>query len=1183
MTDTTRLPGGSSFKVTARPITPATGAPTPATKTLAPSTPATTSKTDAFSTTTPPKTAEIPANAGALAAGDSRLGRSTALVDMILSADKTSFVDKKTAAEGAAAAAALGDRDLAKRVGLILQTSPYGAPQSVLLSRLQADPVIAARFPKLTRADLQELHARFPAVVPPPHNPVDMGAAYSPSQEGYLDLYASMFVRANGRFEHVAQAFPGTGGVGDYVRTRFSPSGTPGLGLGDNSFPALHTIMSKADATKEGLTRVEFFLRRAILNAPAHWSAADIAAEHNRYVEYHAPLLFNGNTQAELDAAKARALLTPDQVLDTMTKNPVKSGASELNTRRAALRETVLAAMRAASPSDNLYEVFDRIAGALTDKSQRAPEHNVHAHSRHLVFERPPGPDATLTAEDLVAFVSGDQALAPELDRLMGERKSGLDKRLAQAIAAKFGPRLSRTSVSEITRTMKKESPVYNEALVQHLIATFPKIFGAARIETGRVEVNFLLAQQVADAMDKMFTGASLEDVAKFLRSKGPEFTSAYPDFSAEDVRLLQAAFPFLPQWESKTEGAAPGTSDRMPLESLLKFASRQLGAKDAKALQGLVLAGLASPDATEKVPPGLLAEVDRFFGRGLMALVADAAGVSNDQLSTASLNKQGGGAEHKAAMSQRDVFAKFLDLDPNANLDHATVTRIVANPNLAAIPEARAGQIATALIQARAGDLDGLYETASSLFASHPKLDTLLTQLTNQMLGREALVSRMERDVFANKELRASFQRFARIPLRLPMIQHVVEKYKDEQPLAGHNVLMVQHMLGQAYPQINGYKQLGMDPKQCIFVGIPYHKNEEVEQAVAKSFGVDVRVPPRDMDELYKAIERGVDDVVAQHKKNGKPVLIVCDGPHARDYFKKKYPELSSAVRFTEQTAFGDRPEYRNDTSMRVVSYARTDLKQKREAKFIGQAVARAINAVLTQLGTGYEEKPVLILGYGSIGQATAEALGGDRAKIYVYDPYIKPEQEAEAKANGYTVVKDKSQIAAGKFMMVGCSGHLSIDESQIMSSDPNAIYVSASSKLVEIDMRKLKELATDAQGRVRKILAAEVNDQQTWHYWLKDGTIRTVIADGLPANFNDINSVPPEFIDMTMSLSLAAAVQATSDKSLGYASLNAADADELVGLYDGMVEQMHAEAREAAAREQKPAASATPAQPKA
>lgn len=110
---------------------------------------------------------------------------------------------------------------------------------------------------------------------------------------------------------------------------------------------------------------------------------------------------------------------------------------------------------------------------------------------------------------------------------------------------------------------------------------------------------------------------------------------------------------------------------------------------------------------------------------------------------------------------------------------------------------------------------------------------------------------------------------------------------------------------------------------------------------------------------------------------------------------------------------------------------------------------------------------------------------------------------------------------------------------------------------------MARLAELATDEEGRVRRILAAEVNDQQTWHYWLKDGTIRTVVADGLPAKFNDINVVPPEFIDMTMALSLAAAVDAMRDGTLGFFDLNAEDHEMLDDHFNRFLEELDEKAR--------------------
>jgi S-adenosylhomocysteine hydrolase len=1127
-------------------------------------------RADVYGSEGRPKT-EVPTSRGATPA--SKLGGSVAVARMLLVADKASIsagLDKDRAR-------ALEDRELAKRVGLLLQTSPYGAPVQVILSRLSEDSELKAKVPNLTYEELERLHTRFPEIVPPPNNPVDMGAAFKLTDEGTIDLYVSMFVRANGRAPFLAKAYPQTkasASTRGYFEHRYSP-GDSGIlqeaNFGMNMPSDISRVVERTNRLAEGLTRSELFLRRVISNAPATWGPEEIAGEFNRYLEYYGALLWAGDKDT-IDEAKKRATMTADRVREVMAKNPLASGAQAHAERRRALHEEIASALKSATPKDNLYSVLSGVCDRLAEKAKPKPHDYSPNAYQHAIFPRPPGPEAALLPEDLLAYISGDPSLASELDRVIGDRHEGYDKKLAERIAKTFGSRLGRTSISEIVRTMQKIDPVYNEALVQHLISGFPKIFGNARIETGKVEVNFLLAKQVAEAMESMFTGASLEDVAGFLRTK-PQFAEVFPDFTADDVRLLQAAYPFLPQWDKKPEGSVFRSQDRVSLDSLVTFATRQLGANDAQKLKELIFDSLTKNPDQDRVPPQLEEAVQRFFVRGMLKTLSEAVEVTPERLSMA--NNKGNAAEMQRAFRERELFEYFLMLDPKAErVDREGLMPILTDKNLLGLPEHRASQVANALIKARDGDLMGAQEAAAEMLVGNPKAELYLERMTNQVLGLESLLSRIERDVFANRDLRASFKRSARIPLRLPMIQTVVEKYKDQQPLKETNVLMVQHMLGQAYPQISGYKQLGMDPKDGIFVGIPYHKNEEVEEAVAKSFGMDVRVPPRDMDELYRAIEKGVDDVMAKHFENGQKVLIVCDGPYAREYFEKKYlakdPSLAGKVRFTEQTAFGDRPEYRNNKSMRVVSYARTELK-RREAKFIGQAVVRAINAVLAQLATDYQKKPVLVLGNGPIGQAVSEVLKGDQAQVYIYDPNITAEQEAEAKRLGYTVLKDKSQIANGKFMLVGCSGYLSIGEEQILSSDPNAIYVSASSKLVEINMKRLREMATDEEGRVRRVLAAEVNDQQTWHYWLKDGTIRTVIADGLPANFNDINSVSPEYIDMTMSMSLAAAVEAVTGQELGFVGLNSGDASMLNETFDQMIERLEHEAKSLAEAEAK------------
>ncbi len=1079
---------------------------------------------------------------------------SRALLDLVLAADKTAFVEKLPARE----AKVLQDRAFAKQVALNLQLSPYGAPNAVIIDRLRQDPVIRERLPNISMKDLEVLRQSFPGIVPNPNVPLDFGHACSPNLEGHLDIIASMYVQASSRRDQLAQRFKdySIADPNKYFGQRFKHE--RGY-LQLNNVPATRVSQSETEAIRKALggEGPGFYLRRAIINAPPHFAPKEIAEEHNRDIDYYACLMWWGDGDS-VEKAKARARVTPEQVVALMNRAPNETGAKIFAERQAQLRSAIAEELGAAKSGENLYSLLDRICERLEKASVLLPgtkQVGRRGESDWMLFATPPPVTATLTPEQVLGFIQGEPTFADKLGALLSDRRDNFDRQLAEKMAKTLGSRAARMSLSEITQVMKKQDPSFNDHTVQHLISSFPDLFGALKVERSRVEMNFLLANQVADAMGKMFVGATLDDVAKFMKAQSPDFAAAFPDFAAEDVRLLQAAYPFLPQWDKRTDAVSPSATQGMPLDGFLRFATQHLGKDEGAAIGQAVIETIAKDVDTPDVPPELDARLTAAFRRAALKRAADAVGIR--PLSAYDPN------------SSYPLLLDFIAGRPSPTMSHAALVSILSDPKGLGFPAEKASAAAMALLKADSLDFVGLADTLSAALVGNPNAETEFLKVSNLALGYEAIHTRLERDVFKNSELKAAFKRFARIPLRLPMIQHVVDKYKEDQPLKDTNVLMVQHMLGQAYPQIGGYKALGMNPEDAIFVGIPYHKNVEVEQAVAKSFGLVPRVPPRDMQALYSEIERSVDDLVKKHLENAKKMLVVCDGPTARDYFKKKYPYLLDQVHFTEQTAFGDRPEYRNDKAMHVVSYARTDLKAKKEAKFIGQAVVRAVNAVETQLKTGHEQKPVLILGFGPIGQATAEAFAGDRASVYVYDPYMTPEMEKLAKDGGYTVVKDKKTIADGKFMLIGCSGHLSIDEEQIMSSDPNAIYVSASSKLVEINMKKLAELATDDQGRIRKVLAAEVNNQQTWHYWLKDGTIRTVIADGLPANFNDINSVPPEWIDMTMSLSLAAAVQSIRGQEKGYVSLNDGDQKELLELHEQLVERIHGEAKAAASAE--------------
>lgn len=202
-----------------------------------------------------------------------------------------------------------------------------------------------------------------------------------------------------------------------------------------------------------------------------------------------------------------------------------------------------------------------------------------------------------------------------------------------------------------------------------------------------------------------------------------------------------------------------------------------------------------------------------------------------------------------------------------------------------------------------------------------------------------------------------------------------------------------------------------------------------------------------------------------------------------------------------------------------------------------------QCIRRVLDEVATTPTRKEVLVVGGGKVGLGVADSFKGDGARVTFFDPYITPTRKKELEALGYTVPTNKDEALNKKFLVVGCSGHRSIDMNDFLKMSSPVFLASAPSKRVEIDTLGLAELTKGDDGVMRRILAAKVNEQETWHYWTQDNRIITAIADGLPANFQDVNSIAPELIDHTMALMLLGAEKAVyaRTRSAGLVELDA------------------------------------------
>lgn len=443
------------------------------------------------------------------------------------------------------------------------------------------------------------------------------------------------------------------------------------------------------------------------------------------------------------------------------------------------------------------------------------------------------------------------------------------------------------------------------------------------------------------------------------------------------------------------------------------------------------------------------------------------------------------------------------------------------------------------------------LSDVAQSFLAAHPEVKQRYHHLDGDLVARlqqiyefmpswtmspgpsEALPGSGWDAVLAPNAAQAGLDKvlglLSEVPLAMRLTSALAERLKPEQPFKNANVVMVQHMLGQASPFVDAMIQCGMDPKLAEYVGIPYQQNPAVKATVENGQGVKVTVPQQgDIDDMYRVVGESIDRAYQRHLKNGEPILILDDGGYASKYILEKYKDKQHLFTVVEQTTRGLTEISKLEGVEFPILNVAGSYGKRFESAQVGDAVKMAVRRVLDAVTATPTRKDVLIVGAGKVGEGVADSFAGDGARVTIYDPYITPGRKKELEAKGYSVVTDKAKALDKKFLVVGCSGHRSIDMGDFLAMSSPVFLASASSKRVEIDTLGLGELATDKEGKLRKILAAKVGEQETWHYWLKDGRIVTALADGLPVNFQGVNSIAPELIDHTMSLMLLGAAQA-------------------------------------------------------
>ena len=372
-----------------------------------------------------------------------------------------------------------------------------------------------------------------------------------------------------------------------------------------------------------------------------------------------------------------------------------------------------------------------------------------------------------------------------------------------------------------------------------------------------------------------------------------------------------------------------------------------------------------------------------------------------------------------------------------------------------------------------------------------------------------------------------ADLSQYARMPAGLPLLDKMVTDLKGSQPLRGKNVLWVSHLLATAVPLAGALRQAGTLAKSTIVVGTPYGTNPAVRK-VLKEDGFDVRVPPLSVAKYEAAVRRAVDDMVKQHRRNHKPVVVLDDGGLVTKilHSNPKYADVRHAFKIVEQTTRGITVAEQQKLEVPVINVARS-LSKRAEGRFIGQAVAAKVLQGLRRDGRELSGARVTVMGYGIVGQAVAAELKRAGARVTVVE---SSGSRAKAARKARFTVTTRDRALPTSDVVIGATGYQSLSLADLRLLPTGAVIASASSKQVEFDMNNLRKKAS-----ARKLMTSDnpLVRLPTARYTLGSKKI-TVLGDGWPVNFDgDVEDIPARHIQLTRAVMFAGALQAAGLKT--------------------------------------------------
>ena len=340
------------------------------------------------------------------------------------------------------------------------------------------------------------------------------------------------------------------------------------------------------------------------------------------------------------------------------------------------------------------------------------------------------------------------------------------------------------------------------------------------------------------------------------------------------------------------------------------------------------------------------------------------------------------------------------------------------------------------------------------------------------------------------------------------PLLRSLEKDFSETKPFAGKRIALSIHLEAKtAYL----CKVLAAGGAEMYITGSnPLSTQDDVAAALVKA-GLNVFAWHGATEEEYFAHIR---ETLSHHAN----IIIDDGGDLVHMLHTELQDELPYVIGGCEETTTGIARliAMNNEGQLRfpMIKVNNADCKHLFDNRYgTGQSVWDGINRTTNLIVAG---KTVVVAGYGWCGKGVSMRTKGLGAQVIVTE--VDPIKAIEAYMDGFTVMPMNEAAALGDFFVTvtGCAGV--ITEPDFLKMKEGAILCNAGHFDVEVDMKRLREIATEAREMRNNIMG----------YTLPNGKHVYVLAEGRLVNLAAGDGHPAEIMDMSF------AIQALSAKYL-------------------------------------------------